>query len=98
MKAYSMLMKNWALICRLGHLCKEILKLWMCQMMFIKQKVVPVIGILISITSLDEIFSRKTFCICPTLRFELQPSSGTDIVKEKYEVRNVLCFLLVAQN
>ena len=30
MKAYSMLMKNWALICGLGHLCKKILKLWMC--------------------------------------------------------------------
>ena len=26
MKAYSMLIKNWALICRLGHLCKEIFK------------------------------------------------------------------------
>ena len=29
MKAYSMLMKNWALICGLGHLRKEILNLWM---------------------------------------------------------------------
>ena len=26
MKAYSMLMKNWALICKLGHLCKGFFK------------------------------------------------------------------------
>ena len=30
MKAYSMLMKNWALICKLGHLCKQIFKKSMC--------------------------------------------------------------------
>ena len=30
MKAYSMLIKNWALICKLGHLCKGFFKKSMC--------------------------------------------------------------------
>ena len=36
MKAYNMLMKNWALICGLGHLCKEISKLWMWVILWVR--------------------------------------------------------------